>query len=104
MTLPAAPPPPPFEWGKVMRLQELLGTKLDLATEEGTNTYRFASGEQAWQLWVNHYGPTKSLATSLDDARREELRRAIVALHESAPSPLGFDMIRPYVITRGVKK
>ena len=98
------PPPSPFEWGKVARIEELLAAKFDLRFEEGTNHYRYASGEQAWQLWVNHYGPTKSLAASLDDAGRDALRRDLIAWHETFPSPLGFDQPRGYLVTRGVRK
>lgn len=99
-----APPPSPFEWGKADRVKELLAAKFDLSFEVGTNHYRYASGEQAWQLWVNHYGPTKVLAANLDDSGREALRRDLIAWHESFPSALGFDQPRDYLVTRGVKK
>jgi SAM-dependent methyltransferase len=101
---PQPPPPSPFEWGKPERLQELLGATFELAIEEGTNRFRYGSGEQAWNLWVNHYGPARALATNLDDARRDEFRRAMVAWHETFPSPLGFDQPRQYLITRGIRK
>jgi ubiquinone/menaquinone biosynthesis C-methylase UbiE len=103
---PAGAPAPrsPFEWGKVARVEELLAARFDLGFEHGTNHFRYASGEQAWQLWVNHYGPTKSLAASLDDARREELRRDLIAWHETFASPLGFDQPRDYLVVRGVRK
>jgi hypothetical protein len=85
-------------------VRELLGGSFDLAFEEGVNHFRYASGEDAWQLWLNHYGPTKALAGSLDDQRREELRRAFVAWHESFASDLGFDQPRRYLVTRGVRR
>jgi hypothetical protein len=53
---------------------------------------------------VNHYGPTKSLAATLDDARREELKRDMIAWHETFPSALGYDQPRRYVVTRGVRR
>ncbi|MBC7171893.1 MAG: class I SAM-dependent methyltransferase [Polyangiaceae bacterium] len=105
--MPAPPqpaPPSPFAWGKVERLEELLGASFDLSFEGGTNCFRYGSGEQAWNLWVDHYGPTKSLAASLDDARREEFKRAMIAWHETFPSALGFDQPRTYVITRAIRK
>jgi SAM-dependent methyltransferase len=101
---PASPPPSPFAWGKVERLKELLGASFELAFEEGTNWFRYGSGEQAWNLWVNHYGPTKSLAANLDDGRREEFKRAMIAWHETFASPLGFAQPRQYVITRAIRK
>jgi SAM-dependent methyltransferase len=105
MPAPAQPPPPsPFAWGRAERLQELLAASFDLTFEEGTNHFRYGSGEQAWNLWVNHYGPTKSLAASLDDDRREEFKRAMIAWHETFPSALGYEQPRTYVITRGIRK
>jgi SAM-dependent methyltransferase len=101
---PQTPPSSPFAWGKLARLEELLGATFELAFEEGTNRFRYGSGEQAWELWVNHYGPMKSLAANLDDVRREELKRAIVAWHETFDSALAYDQPRQYVITRGIRR
>jgi hypothetical protein len=101
---PQPPPPSPFEWGRHERLHALLGGAFDLEIEEGTNHFRYASGEAAWNLWVNHYGPSKALAASLDDARRAEFKRAMVEWHETFPSPLGFEQRRRYLITRGVRR
>ena len=105
--MPAPPqpaPPSPFAWGRLERLRELLGASFDLSFEEGTNTFRYGSGAQAWDLWVNHYGPVKSLAASLDDERREEFKRAMIAWHETFASSLGFEQPRTYVITRAIRK
>jgi hypothetical protein len=105
MAAPPTPPPPsPFEWGKIERLKELLGQNFDLAFEEGTNPFRYGSGEQAWNLWVNHYGPTKSLAATLDDERREQLKRDMIAWHETFKSELGYEQPRRYVVTRGLRR
>ncbi len=101
---PQPPPPSPFEWGKYERLEQLLGEHFELKFEEGTNRYRYGSGEQAFDLWLNHYGPSKSLAASLDDARRAEFRRDMIAWHEKFESPLGYDQPRQYIITSGVRK
>lgn len=102
----STPPPSPFLWGKVERVRELLGAHFDLSFEEGTNRFRYASGEEAWNLWVNHYGPTKSLAQSLDDERRETLKRNMIAWHEQPAfrSALGYEQPRDYLIVRGVRR
>lgn len=105
--MPAPPqpaPPSPFEWGKRERIGELLGASFDLRFEEGTNRFRYGSGEQAWNLWVNHYGPTMALAKSLDDTRREELRRDMIAWHETFASGLGYEQPRTYLVAHGVRK
>jgi len=101
---PSPAPPSPFEWGRAERVRELLGGHFDLHFEEGVNTFRYASGEQAWNLWVNHYGPTKSLAAALDDARRAELRRDLIAWHETFEGGLGHEQPRGYLITHGVRR
>jgi len=104
------PPPPqpaprsPFEWVKYERLHELLGANFDLKFEEGTNRFRYGSGEQAWNLWLNHYGPSKSLAANLDDARRAEFKRDMIAWHETFESELGYEQPRQYVITYALRK
>jgi SAM-dependent methyltransferase len=72
---PQPPPPSPFAWGKHERLNELLGADFELEFEEGASIYRYASSRQAWDLFVNHYGPTKTLAASLDDGRRRARAR-----------------------------
>lgn len=97
-------PPSPFDWGRTTRIEELLGASFDLRFEEGTNRFRYGSGEQAWNLWANHYGPAKSLAQSLDDARRDELKRDMVAWHETFASGLGYEQPRDYLITHGVRR
>jgi len=101
---PSPPPPSPFEWGKRERLHELLAANFELQVEEGTNHYRYQSGEQAWNLWLNHYGPAKALAASLDDARRAEFKRAMIAWHESFASEIGYDQPRTYLVTRAIRR
>ena len=101
---PQPPPPSPFAWGKYERLNELLGASFELEFEEGTTFHRYASGKQAWDLFVNHYGPSKTLAASLDDARRLELERALVAWAETFEKGLGYEQPRQYIITRGRRR
>ena len=101
---PQPAPPSPFAWGKYDRLEELLGAHFDLAFEEGTNKLRYASGEQAWNLWVNHYGPSRALASTLDDARRGEFKRDMIAWHETFKTELGYEQPRQYIVTRGIRK
>lgn len=63
-------PPSPFEWGKPERVRELLGGAFDLKFEQGTSYYREPSGEAAWEMFSTNYGPTRSLAASLDEVAR----------------------------------
>jgi ubiquinone/menaquinone biosynthesis C-methylase UbiE len=87
MMAPFAPPPvpgagSPFAWGSREHVDELLGEAYDLTFEEHTSTLAIESGEEYWQLFSTSYGPTKSLAESLDDERREEFHRAWVDFME----------------------
>ncbi len=79
---PAPPPSSPFDWGRRDRLEELLGAAFDLEIEEHVSTLETADGEEYWQLFSTSYGPTKTLAESLDDDRREEFHRTWVEFFE----------------------
>jgi SAM-dependent methyltransferase len=101
---PQPPPPSPFAWGRRERLLELLGADFELSFEAGTNTFRYGSGEEAWNLWRDHYGPSRSLAASLDDDRRDEFRRDMIAWHETFKSEIGYAQPREYLVAAGVRK
>jgi hypothetical protein len=47
-------------------------------------------------VFVNGYGPTKSLAGSLDETRRADLRRDFVAFHDQFKTELGIAVPRTY--------
>jgi SAM-dependent methyltransferase len=100
---PAPAPPSPFEWGRVERIRALLGESFDLRFEQGVTWYREASGEAAWQTFFTGYGPTRSLALSLEPVQREALREDFVAFHASFPTELGISMPRGYLVTVGVR-
>ena len=89
MMAPFMPPPPvgvpsPFSWGDRGHVQELLGDAFELELEDGVSPYRVASGEQYWQVFSTSYGPTKTLAESLEALRREEFHRAWVEFFETS--------------------
>jgi SAM-dependent methyltransferase len=69
--LPAPPPSNPFDWGEEARVRELLGDAFELDIEEHVSTLRVPSGEAYWDLFSTSYGPTKTLAESLGERRRE---------------------------------
>jgi SAM-dependent methyltransferase len=96
--------PSPFAWGRIEHLRELLGSSFELAFEQGTNRFRYASGEHAWALWKDHYGPIKSLAERLDDTGRLQFARAMSDWHETFPTALGYEQPRTYVILRGIRR
>lgn len=101
---PSPAPPSPFEWGRTERIRELLGTGFDLKFETGTTFYREQNGEAAWTTFSNGYGPTKTLANTLDEARRGELRRDFIAFHDGFQTDLGICVPREYWVTIGVRR
>ena len=101
---PTPAPPSPFEWGRTERIRELLAGAFDLKFEKGVSYYREPSGEAAWNTFSTGYGPTKSLAGSLDEARRADLRRDFIAFHDGFPTELGICVPREYWLTVGVRR
>jgi SAM-dependent methyltransferase len=101
---PSPPPPSPFEWGNRERVRQLLGSAFDLRFQTGTTVLREPSGLAVWDLFVAGYGPTKSLAASLDPERRERLRQDFISYHDHFRTELGVAMPRDYLVTIGFKK
>jgi len=62
------------------------------------------SGKAVWDIFVSGYGPTKTLAASLDPDKRAALERDFIAMHEKYRTPAGLAMPREYLITLGVRK
>jgi SAM-dependent methyltransferase len=102
---PAAPAPPsPFEWGNTDRIRQLLGEDFELKFERAVSYYREPSADAAWETFSTSYGPTKSLAESLDPARRQAFRADFIAFHAGFPTALGICVPREYWLTVGIRK
>jgi SAM-dependent methyltransferase len=106
---PFQPTPPPgvgnqFDWGREDYASDLLGNDFELAFEHGDSVLVAESGESVWQLFSTEYGPTKTLAESLDDERRAELRRNFVELHERSRVDGGLRFSRSYLLTVGTRR
>jgi SAM-dependent methyltransferase len=100
---PSPAPPSPFEWGRTERVQQLLEPAFSLQFEKGISYYREPSGEAAWDTFSNGYGPTRSLAASLDPELRSMFREDFVAFHDRFRSELGICVPREYWLTVGVR-
>jgi len=101
---PPNPPPSPFAWGREERVRELLGSAFDLTFERGATVLRMPSGKVVWDVFVNGYGPTKTLAALLTPEKRAALERDFIAMHEQYRTPAGLAMPREYLVTIGDKK
>ncbi len=105
MPPPAAPAPPsPFEWGNTDRIRQLLGEDFELKFERAVSYYREPSADAAWETFSTSYGPTKTLAESLDPARRRAFRADFIAFHAGFPTALGICVPREYWLTVGIRK
>ena len=59
--------------------------------------------EAAWSTFSTGYGPTMSLAMSLDPNRLAELRDDFIAFHSTFATELGICVPREYLLTVGVR-
>jgi hypothetical protein len=72
----------PVRLGRPRAVEALLGRHFDLTIDDHTSTLDIESGEAYWALFSTGYRPTKALADSLDDDRREALDRTWVEFFE----------------------
>lgn len=104
----AAPPPAgvgnPFAWGDESHVRELLEESFELDLRVLDTIHRPESGEEAWEVFSTSYGPTKTLAESLDDERREELHEAWVGLYERSREDGGIAHHRRYLRVLGTRR
>ncbi len=90
----------PFAWGDESHVRELLGEDFDLELTVLDTEHRLSSGEEAWVIFSTSYGPTKTLAESLDD----ELHSSWVELYER--SGVGDEIVhhRNYLRVLGTRR
>jgi hypothetical protein len=93
-----------FDWGRPEYVQELLGEDFELGIQESDTVLDADSGEQVWQIFSTAYGPTKSLAESLDEERREQLHRDWVELYESGKVGGRVRQSRTYLLISGRRR
>jgi SAM-dependent methyltransferase len=100
----AANTPSHFDWSNEERVNELLCEHFSLVFAIGDAPYLAASPEAAWEELSVAYGPTRALAESLDSARRDKLRRAVVAFYEQFRAGDGICHHREYRLVRGRRR
>jgi SAM-dependent methyltransferase len=93
-----------FDWGNEDYVSDLLGPDFDLELAHGDSVLESDSGESIWQLFSTEYGPTKTLAESLDGEQGEALHREFVALHERSRTNGGIRFSRTYLLTLGTRR
>jgi SAM-dependent methyltransferase len=98
------PAPSPFSWGSRERVKELLGASWEVRFEEGVSPFLAPSAEDAWEIWIANYGPTKALAANLPPDRREQFKSDMIAFHGRFATELGVFKPRDYLLAIGVRK
>jgi SAM-dependent methyltransferase len=86
---PFAPPLPqgagsPFQWGDEAYVEKMLGEWFDIRFHEGNSRYEGDDAGEMWTFFRDHYGPTFTVWSSLDEERRAELNQAMVDLLEES--------------------
>lgn len=109
MMAPFAPPPPegagsPFDWGREEHVRTLLGDAFELAFERHDSPLTLSSGVEYWELFSSSYGPTKTLAESLDEERRAAFRQAWIDWAEQYRENGGIVQHREYLLTTGRRR
>ncbi len=103
-----APPPEgagsPFQWGDPAYAEELLGEAFALRYEQGDAPQLGEDGEEVWELFATVYGPTRTLAESLPEDRREELHEAFVDFFEGHRTAVGIHQVRPFLVVIGTRR
>lgn len=77
---PPAGVPSPLQWGTDAHLEALLGADCHLAVTRRLFAFRFRSAEHYFETFKDYYGPLVKAWAAQDDAGKESLRSALVAL------------------------
>ena len=93
-----------FDWGRAEYAAQMLEGSFELTTSARETVFRGESGEQMWQTFSIHYGPTKTLAAGLDDARREELHGSWVDFYEGHRQGDEIAMPAAWLLIEGVRR
>jgi len=106
---PFSPPPPdgagsPLDWGREEHVEALLGDAFELEFQDHESLGVYESGEAMWELMSTAFGPLKTLAGSLDEERRKELRRVVIDLEEEQRGPDGIVDRRAYLLVLGRRR
>jgi SAM-dependent methyltransferase len=94
----------PFEWGKTDYLEQLLGDAFELESDEGTWFLEGANGEEHYELWAQAAPPFKAMVESLDNAQREEFRRAYIEYCEGFRAGDRVAVPRRYLLVFGQRR
>ena len=99
-----SPPPSPFNWGDAEWVQQALGLNFEIGCEKAELTHRVASPHEAWQVYVDGFGPIRATANALDPDRCSELKTAFETWTNGFSTDLGIALTYQYLLTVGIRK
>jgi ubiquinone/menaquinone biosynthesis C-methylase UbiE len=100
----ASPPPSPFVWGDPAWLKDSLGEHFELGHEPGVLTHRATSPEEAWNIYVEGFGPIRATAQALDSEQQSKLKSAFENWIGGFSTGLGIALTYQYLVTVGTRK
>jgi SAM-dependent methyltransferase len=100
----ASSPPSPFNWGDSAWLKDTLGEHFELGHEPGELTHRTTSAAEAWNIYVEGFGPIRATAQALDSEQQLKLKLAFEAWVDGFSTGLGVALTYQYLVTIGVRK
>jgi len=104
------PPPPegagnPLDWGREEHVSSLLGEAFELRFVHDADPWPDFTPEEHWELMSTSFGPLKTLRSTLDEEREEEVHRDFIAYFESYRGEDGrIDGPREYLVTIGTRR
>ena len=94
----------PLDWGVEEHARELLGESFDLEIENLDSPFVLDSGEAMWDLMSRAFGPTRTLAESMDEATRAGFRDAFIEFAEKDRDGDVVRQSRTYLLIRGRRR
>jgi ubiquinone/menaquinone biosynthesis C-methylase UbiE len=94
----------PFDWGRPEHLHELLAADFELDITQDVVPQVGRDGEAMWQLMSTAYGPTKTLAASLDAEQLASLHREFAAFFDGYAVGAEVSLPRTYLRVVGRRR
>jgi len=94
----------PLDWGREAHVRDLLGDSFDLDFEERDSPFEIESGVHYWNLFSHAFGPTRTLADSMDEADRAQFRDSFIEWAERDRDGDAIRQSRTYLLISGTRR
>lgn len=93
----------PLDWGVEENARALLGGSFDLEIQTLDSPFVIDSGEAMWDLMSRAFGPTRTLAESMDEEARAGFRKAFIEFAEKDRQGDKIRQSRTYLLIKGTR-